>query len=123
LLAALQNRLHLLIQLRYLHENDGLESVTKLTLEQLKDKYAALYHGEGGSFFTQNPWYLGKLLALAKKSSLGDWIGFQIKLLDSIVILSEHYGRQQLIFEKLYFQLKLLMDSPSLVRKVEAVSV
>ncbi|MDR1435029.1 MAG: hypothetical protein LBI77_01320 [Puniceicoccales bacterium] len=125
LLAALQNRLRLLIQLRYLHENDGLENVTKIALERLKEKYAALYRGEVGSIFTQNPWYLGKLLAIAKKGSLGDWIDFQSKLLGAIVTLSEHYGRQQLLFEEWYFQLRMVMASsgtPVILSKAKPVN-
>jgi DNA polymerase-3 subunit delta len=111
LLAALQNRLRLLIQLRHLYEKDAMERVSKTTLEGLRDKYAPLFQGEVADIFTQNPWYLGKLLAIAKKASLGDWIDLQSELLNGIVSLSEHYGGQQLLFEKWYFQLRMVMAS------------
>jgi DNA polymerase-3 subunit delta len=114
LLAALQNRVRLLIQLCYFHENDGVESINKSVMERLRDRYAGIYNGGTGSIFTQNPWYLGKLLAIAKKCSLNAWIQFQIKLLESTVALSENYGRQQSIFENLYFQLKLVAGGATL---------
>ncbi|MDR3317506.1 MAG: DNA polymerase III subunit delta [Puniceicoccales bacterium] len=114
LLAALQNRVRLLIQLRHFYENDAIESISKSALENLKERYAHICDTGTGSIFTQNPWYLGKLLAIAKKCSLADWVQFQIKLLNTIVVLAENYDRQQSVFENLYFQLKLIMSSPLL---------
>jgi DNA polymerase-3 subunit delta len=106
LLAALKNRTRLLIQLRYFYENDGVKKISKSVLEQLKGQYAAIYRVESGGIFGQNPWYLGKLLEIAKKCSLQDWIRFQVALLRAIVDLSENYGHQQVIFERLYFYQK-----------------
>ncbi|MDR2200834.1 MAG: DNA polymerase III subunit delta [Puniceicoccales bacterium] len=109
LLVALQNRLRLLIQLCYFYEKDGVESITKSTLEDLGKRYGSLYSGKAGSIFTQNPWYLGKLLAIAKKCSLGEWIAFYTELLGAVVELSMRYGQQRFVFEKLYFRLGLAM--------------
>jgi DNA polymerase-3 subunit delta len=106
LLAALQNRTRLLIQLRYFYENDGIAKMSKPVLEQLKNRYVTIYREEGGSIFTQNPWYLGKLLEIAKKCSLEGWIRIQVTLLRAVVDLSERYGYQQTIFEQLYFYKK-----------------
>jgi DNA polymerase-3 subunit delta len=106
LLAALQNRTRLLIQLRYFYENDGVKKISKLVLEQLKNRYTAIYREEGGGILAQNPWYLGKLLEIAKKCSLEGWIQIQVALLRAVIDLAEHYNRQQAIFEQLYFYKK-----------------
>jgi DNA polymerase-3 subunit delta len=103
LLAALQNRTRLLIQLCYFYENDSVEKISKPVLEQLKNRYAAIYRKGGGGIFTQNPWYLGKLLEIAKKCSLEGWIRIQVARLRAVVDLAEHSGHQQTIFEQLYF--------------------
>jgi DNA polymerase-3 subunit delta len=108
LLAALQNRTRLLIQLRYFYENDAITKISKPVLEQLKNRYAAIYRDGVGSIFVQNPWYLGKLLEIAKKYSLQSWIRIQVALLRAVVDLAEHYSHQQTVFERLYFYKKSL---------------
>jgi DNA polymerase-3 subunit delta len=120
LLAALQNRTRLIVQLCYFYETDGLSRVSKSALEQLKVKYESLCHGNLGSIFVQNPWYLGKLLEIAKKYSLGDWMKFHTLLLSAVVELAENYDRQQTIFEKLYFHLKSFPNSPKMEKNLEA---
>jgi DNA polymerase-3 subunit delta len=115
LLAALQNRTRLLIQLRHFYENDGVEKINKSILEQLKERYAAIYRMKIGGIFAQNTWYLGKLLEIAKKCSLEDWMQLHLALLRAVVDLSVHHGRQQTIFEQLYFHKKLF----SSVQKVK----
>ncbi|MDR1906990.1 MAG: DNA polymerase III subunit delta [Puniceicoccales bacterium] len=117
LLAALQNRTRLLIQLRYFYENDGVKKISKSILEQLKDRYAGIYRVESGGIWGQNPWYLGKLLEIAKKCSFQDWVRFQIALLRAVVDLSEDYSHQRTVFEKLYFYQK----SFSRAQKLESV--
>ncbi|MDR1590592.1 MAG: DNA polymerase III subunit delta [Puniceicoccales bacterium] len=111
LLAALQNRTRLLIQLRHFYENDGVEKISKPVLEQLKDRYAAIYRVESGSIFAQNPWYLGKLLEIAKKCSLENWMQLHIALLHAIIALAEHHSHQQTVFEQLYFHKKLFSST------------
>jgi DNA polymerase-3 subunit delta len=111
LLAALQNRVRLLIQLRYFYENDALERISKAELERLKMRYEGICYTGTGSIFNQNPWYLGKLLSIAQKSSLHHWIAFQVKLLQSLMELAENVDRQSMVFEKLYFQLKGIKGS------------
>ncbi|MDR1303157.1 MAG: hypothetical protein LBJ81_00885 [Puniceicoccales bacterium] len=114
LLAALQNRVRLLVQLRFFYENDRVESISKSVLERLGERYGAGDHAGPGSIFAQNPWYLGKLLAIAKKCPLSAWIQFQIKLLAALVPLSEHYDCPWSVFENLYFQLKIMRtNSPA----------
>jgi DNA polymerase-3 subunit delta len=111
LLAALQNRVRLLIQLRFFYENDRVENISKSVLERLGERYGTGDNAGPGSIFAQNPWYLGKLLAIAKKCPLSAWIQFQIKLLTALVPLSEHYDRPWSVFENLYFQLKLMQNN------------
>ncbi|MDR0418105.1 MAG: hypothetical protein LBH08_01560 [Puniceicoccales bacterium] len=108
-LAALQNRTRLLIQLRYFYENDGVQKINKSILEQLRNQYATIYQAGNGSIFAQNPWYLGKLLEIAKKCSLQNWIQLQIVLLRAVIDLSEKYNHQQVIFERLYFYRRSLV--------------
>ncbi|MDR1367020.1 MAG: DNA polymerase III subunit delta [Puniceicoccales bacterium] len=110
-LAALQNRTRLLIQLRYFYENDGVQKISKSILEQLKKQYATIYQTGSGGIFAQNPWYLGKLLAIAKKCSLQNWIQLQIVLLRAVIDLSEKYNHQQVIFERLYFYRRSLSSA------------
>jgi DNA polymerase-3 subunit delta len=102
LLAALQNRTRLLVQLRHFYENDGIQGISKSILEQLRDRYAAIYRIKNGGIFAQNPWYLGKLFIIAKKYSIHDWIRLQLALLQAVIDLSKNYGHQQTVFENLY---------------------
>jgi DNA polymerase III delta subunit len=110
LLAALQNRMRLFMALGYFHENDSITHIDKSTLERLKAKYADIW--KEGSKFAQNPWFLGKLLATAKRCSLVNWIQLQVWLLEKILELSRNPNQQQWPFERLYFQLKLAMHPP-----------
>ncbi|MDR2812280.1 MAG: hypothetical protein LBB05_00590 [Puniceicoccales bacterium] len=119
LLAALQNRTRLLIQLRYFYENDGVEKISKPVLEQLKNRYAAVYGRVDGGILAQNPWYLGKLMEIAQKCSHRDWIQVQVALLHATVDLAEHYSQQRVIFERLYFYRK----SFSSAQRLENVGV
>ena len=100
LLAALQNRVRLLMQLAYLHEKNGLSHVTKLSREQ-----CAVQHPEAKGFgvFAQNPWYAGKLFSLAQQRSFRDWGNLQIRLLRAIYELPQHYRDQSVVFDSLYF--------------------
>ncbi|MDR2806747.1 MAG: DNA polymerase III subunit delta [Puniceicoccales bacterium] len=111
LLVALQNRVRFIIQLRYLYENDGVENMSKSLLERLNAKYTDASHPKVRNIFSQNPWYLGKLLKIAKKCSLRAWIHFQAQLLGMMIELAKHYGHQRSVFERLYFQLKFMMHT------------
>ena len=104
LLAALQNRVRLLAQLAYLHEKNGLNRVTKISLEQCAKQYPGF---EKCGVFVQNPWYLGKLFSLAQQRSFSDWGNLQIRLLQSIYELSQRYRDQMAVFDSLYFYSKM----------------
>jgi DNA polymerase-3 subunit delta len=111
LLAALQNRVRLLLQLRQFYDGDGLIRVDKNALEDLKLKYQDICSTAPGSIFTQNPWYLGKLLGIAKQYPLDRLVSFQIMLLNGIVELGENYNNQRAVFEKWYFHLQSMGNS------------
>lgn len=78
LISALQNRGRLLLQLKVLVEAKILQpdgySLSKGTVEQLKTHYQKQFHHydtkSSFNLFTQNPWYLGKLLSPLRNLSL-----------------------------------------------------
>lgn len=108
LLAALQNRVRTLIFLAYFYEQDQITHITKEVLEQLSKKYTDSDSAEKNAIFSQNPWYLGKLLPIAKTCQSTDWICFQLQLLEAITELAQNYREQIVVFERLYFYLKSL---------------
>lgn len=102
LLMALQNRVRVLVQLAYLCEHDHVKHINKAILEQLASRYP---QAASESVFTQNPWYLSKLLPIAQQHSVTEWLQFQRQLLWAIVDLSTYYREQITVFETLYCQL------------------
>lgn len=85
LISALQNRGRLLLQLRVLLDSKFIKAesygLSKGVLDSLKATYQKNFqHYETKSsfnLFTQNPWYLGKLLPLLHKLSLKQLFHFQ----------------------------------------------
>jgi len=96
LLSTLQNRNRLLIQLRVLIDGGELgvnERLSKSTLEGLSRKYAHHFGDEDEkstlNLFSQNPWFLGRLLSLVSKFSarrLIDLQSFLIQAFEDVLI-------------------------------------
>ncbi|UPA28619.1 MAG: hypothetical protein LW808_000930 [Verrucomicrobiota bacterium] len=105
LLMALQNRVRILVQLAYLCEHDHVARINKATLEQLATRYPK---ASDESIFSQNPWYLSKLLPIAQQHSVREWLQFQRQLLWAIVDLSTYYRESITVFETLYFHLRTM---------------
>ena len=88
LLSSLQNRNRLLIQLRALMLGGDVRvtprGVDKTGLDRAAAAYADLYRGaasekSGYNIFTQNPWYLGKVVGTAELPSLRRLIDHQLE--------------------------------------------
>ena len=91
LLASLQSRNRLLIQLRTLLDGGeiavGYKGVDKGTLESAGERYLSHY-GESKAksplnVFTQNPWYLGKIAQQAGHLKLRKLVDFQVAFVDT----------------------------------------
>lgn len=90
LLATLQNRNRLLIQLRVLVDGGELnpyERLSKDLLERLAAKHAQHFDDPSEkttlNVFSQNPWFLGRLLGLVKKFSARRLIDLQSHLIEA----------------------------------------
>jgi DNA polymerase-3 subunit delta len=90
LLSTLQNRNRLLIQLRVLADGGELDPnnrLSKETLEKLGRKHAHHFSNSGEksslNLFTQNPWFLGRLLPIVKKFNTRRLIDLQSALLEA----------------------------------------
>ena len=90
LLSTLQNRNRLLIQLRVLIDGGELgmnDRLSKSTLEGLSRKYAHHFGDEDEkstlNLFSQNPWFLGRLLSLVSKFSARRLIDLQSFLIQA----------------------------------------
>ena len=88
LLVTLQNRNRLLIQLRVLVDGRELDPNQRMGKEQLVrigSKFLELFSDPAEkttlNFFSQNPWFLGRLLPLVKKISTRDLINLQSELI------------------------------------------
>ena len=104
LIASLQNRNRLLIQLNALSMGGavsiGSRGVNKSNLESAAHKYAELY-GDAASeksafnVFTQNPWYLGKLIGNAKLPPLRKLIDHQLDFARAFEQMIERPNEQE----------------------------
>ncbi len=114
LITSLFNKLHLLIPLRVLLDSGSLDGssygINKIALEKLAMEYQlSQVDGQNKSafnLFTQNPWYLGKLAAIAKKIPLKKLIDFDfalIKVFEDILIYSQP-EEQELIMRQFVIQ-------------------
>lgn len=90
LLATLQNRNRLLIQLRVLVDGGELnphDRLSKELLERLAAKHARHFDDPNEkttlNVFSQNPWFLGRLLGLVKKFSARRLIDLQSHLIEA----------------------------------------
>ncbi len=96
LLATLQNRNRLLIQLRVLMDGGELnphDRMSKDLLERLAAKHARHFDDPTEkttlNLFSQNPWFLGRLLGLVKKFSARRLIDLQSHLIETFEQLLE----------------------------------
>lgn len=98
LIASLQNRLRLMIQLRVLLDAGSIEAssygLNKNTLQALASEhdlpFADPSSKSGFNVFSQNPWYLGKLAVAAKKISLKKLIDFDLALIEAFEQILKH---------------------------------
>ena len=107
LIAALQNRTRVLIQLKNLIDGEYLKSGS-ISKENLFNAYKSLQDNLDayeGSIFAQNPWYLNKLSLTISKISLEKLINLQQELYLSIPKLTENIIPQSKILLRLYDQL------------------
>lgn len=109
LLANLQSRNRLLIQLRVLLDarviHLGARGITKNDLDAAARTYG---HHFGDSteksnlnVFTQNPWYLGRLATTASKLSLKKLIDFQLAFSDAFEAILERPNQQEEVCREL----------------------
>lgn len=109
LLATLQNRNRLLIQLRVLADGGELDPNQRLSkdkLEQLGRKHAHHFSDSGDkstlNLFTQNPWFLGRLMSIVKRFSTRALIDLQASLLEAFQqLLAQPREQQSAIFKDL----------------------
>lgn len=107
LLSNLQNKNRLLIQLRVLVDGGELDPNSRLgkdQIERIAQKHAHHFSGSGDkttlNLFTQNPWFLGRLLPVTKKFNTRRLIDLQADLIGA--------------FEKLLSQPK--EDQPNILK-------
>ncbi|MFP4674604.1 MAG: DNA polymerase III subunit delta [Opitutales bacterium] len=109
LLASLQSRNRLMIQLRVLIDGGALRlQGGRLSTEELKRaaKSHGKYFGESAekdnlNVFTQNGWYLGRLAEAAQKASLRRLVDFQIAFSEAFESLIERPNEQEEICREL----------------------
>lgn len=109
LLATLQNRNRLLIQLRVLVDGGELnphDRMSKDLLERLAMKYARHFDDPTEkttlNVFSQNPWFLGRLLGLVKEFSARRLIDLQSHLIEAFEqVLAQPREQHATIFKNL----------------------
>lgn len=103
LIASLQNRLRLMIQLRALLDAGSIEAsaygLNKDTLKTLAAEHDMAFADpsskSGFNVFSQNAWYLGKLSIAAKKISLKKLIDFELALIEVFEQILKHSQPQE----------------------------
>ena len=109
LLSTLQNRNRLLIQLRVLADGGELNPHGRLSkdlLERLAAKHARHFEDPGEkttlNVFSQNPWFLGRLLGLVRKFSARRLIDLQSNLIEAFEqVLAQPKEEHATIFKNL----------------------
>lgn len=109
LLSTLQNRNRLLIQLRVLIDGGELnphDRMSKDLLERLAAKHAHHFDDPTSkttlNVFSQNPWFLGRLLGLVKKYSTRQLIDLQSSLIEAFEqVLAQPREQHATIFKNL----------------------
>jgi DNA polymerase-3 subunit delta len=109
ILAALQNRNRIMIQARVLLDSGELRvggyGVDKASLARAQESYAAQFGGdaEKSSFniFTQNPWYLGKLIGSAKLPPLRRLIDNQQEFIRAFEEIIQRPNEQETVLREM----------------------
>ena len=109
LLTSLQGRNRLLIQLRGLMDAypdfKRARTISKAMLDRMADTYAQHFGGfqekSNLNLFTQNPWYLSRLLPVAAKLSLRQLIDFQIAFISTFEALISQPTEQESVLRAL----------------------
>lgn len=110
LLSSLQNRTRLITQLRALIDANLVSPNSGLTAAKLAGIAQKLYctnqPKSSYNIFSQNPWYLSKLLDTARNYSLQNLLSLQISIMDAILESAEKYDEQLLIVKNLAYKFK-----------------
>lgn len=102
-IASLQNRNRLLIQLKSLADGGEIEvggrGIAKGSFERAASTYSAYYKGlnakSGFNVFTQNLWYMGKLIGTVKLPSLKKLIDHQLEFVKAFEEIVERPNEQE----------------------------
>jgi len=102
-IASLQNRNRLLIQLRSLVDGGeiqaGARGISKPTFERAATKYSEFYDGlsakSGFNVFTQNLWYMGKLIGSGKFPALKALIDHQLEFIKAFEEIVDRPNEQE----------------------------
>ena len=102
-IASLQGRNRLLIQLKSLADGGeitiGPRGIDKATFEKAASRYAAAYDGLNAksnfNVFTQNLWYMGKLLSTGKLPSLKQLVDHQFEFIRAFEEIVERPNEQE----------------------------
>ncbi len=108
-IASLQNRNRLLIQLKALLDGGeiqaGSRGISKGAFENAAAKYADRYDGlsdkSGFNVFTQNLWYMGKLISAAKLPSLRSLIDHQLEFIRAFEEIIDRPDEQEEILRNM----------------------
>jgi len=105
LIAGLQNRTRLMIQLRALVDSNKIQlgrSISKIQLENLaKLLNANVFEKNSCNVFSQNPWYLSKLLDSVSCYSLHRLLEIQLALMDALAEAASRYDDQVSVMKEL----------------------
>jgi DNA polymerase-3 subunit delta len=110
LLGSLQSRNRLLIQLRALLDTGAIRpgGLSKTALESVARSYARHFSGSDEksplNVFTQNPWYLSRLVETAKRVPLKKLISFQIAFAEAFEAIIERPNEQEEVCRELAIQ-------------------
>jgi DNA polymerase-3 subunit delta len=105
LIAGLQNRTRLMIQLRALVDSNKIQldrSISKTQLENLaKLLNVNAFEKNSCNIFSQNPWYLSKLLDSVNRYSLHRLLDIQLALMDALAETTSRYDDQVSVIKEL----------------------
>jgi DNA polymerase-3 subunit delta len=105
LLGGLQSRTRLMIQLRALLDSGKIQLGRSITKDQL-DNLSKLFNinniaKNSCNIFSQNPWYLSKLLESVNRYSLPHLLDIQVAIMEALAETANHYGDQIAVIKEL----------------------
>ncbi|MDR1255546.1 MAG: hypothetical protein LBJ94_01280 [Puniceicoccales bacterium] len=105
LITALQNRTRLMVQLRALMDSGKIQrgrSLSKIQLDNLSKMFNVDASEKNScNVFSQNPWYLSKLLGAVERYPLHRLFDIQLALMDAIGRAASHYDDQISVMREL----------------------